>query len=176
MHTREKYWASRVPLPLALLFLLNMFLVMGAELLFFYKYPSKPEGADLAKYSTVYEGSDVFIQDDHYDLIASLANTADSQTHLVLTKTHPLVYSRSKIVYAQPVEMPEAGEVLLRVKTGVHISEIEIKDIPSGVWSVNILFGNTGNIREITAWYMVLAALLEALELMIFHFIKTRLQ
>ena len=176
MHTREKYWASKVPLPLALLFLLNVFLVMGAELLFFYKYPSKPEGSDLVKYDAVYEGSDVFIRDDHYDLVASLANTADGQTHLVVTMSHPLVYTRSKIVYAQPVEMPETGEVLLRVKTGIHTSEIEIKDIPSGVWSVNVLYGNTGNIRGITTYYMVLAALLEALELMILHFIKNRLQ
>ena len=97
MHTREKYWASKVPVSLALLFLLNVFLVMGGELLFFYKYPSKPEGADLAKYDTVYEGSDVFIRDDHYSLIASLVNTADGQTHLVVTQPHTLVYSRSKM-------------------------------------------------------------------------------
>ena len=176
MHTREKYWASKVPVSLALLFLLNVFLVMGGELLFFYKYPSKPEGADLAKYDTVYEGSDVFIRDDHYSLIASLVNTADGQTHLVVTQPHTLVYSRSKIIYAQPVEMPASGEVLLYVKTGIHTSEIEIKDIPSGVWCVNILYGNNGNIRGITTYYMVLAALLEALELMVVHFIKNRLQ
>jgi len=176
VHTREKYWASKVPLSLALLFLLNVFLVMAGELLFFYKYPSKPEGADLARYDGVYEGSDVFIRDEHYDLIASLAKTADGQTHLVMTKSHPLVYSQARILYAEPVEMPEAGEVLLRVKTGIHTSEIEVKDIPSGVWSVNVLYGNTGNIREITAYYMVLAALLEALELLVIHFIKQNLQ
>lgn len=176
MHTREKYWASKVPLSLALLFLVNVFLVIGLELLFVYKYPAKPEEADLAQYDSVYEGSDVFIRDDHYDLIASLANTADGNTHLVVTKTHPIFYSRGKIVYAQPVEMPEVGEVLLRVKTGIHTSEIEIKDIPTGVWSVNVLYGNTGNIRGITTYYMVLAALLEALELMVLHFIKNRLQ
>lgn len=175
MH-REKYWASKVPLPLALLFLVNVFLIVGAELLFFYKYPAKPEGADLAKYNAVYEDSDVFIRDDHYSLIASLANTNDGQTHLVVTKTHPLFYSRGKIVYAQPVEMPEAGEVLLRVKTGIHTSEIEIKDIPTGVWSVNVLYGNTGNVREITVIYMVLAAVLEALELLVIHFIRKNLQ
>ena len=176
MHTREKYWASKVPVSLALLFLLNVFLVMGGELLFFYKYPSKPEGSDLAKYDAVYEGSTVFIRDDHLSLIASLADTADGQTHLVVTKTHPLVISRGKIIYAQPVEMPESGEVLLYVKTGVHTAEIQVKDIPSGVWCVNVLFGNTGNIREISTYYMILAALLETLELMVVHFIKNRLQ
>ena len=176
MHTREKYWASKVPVSLALLFLLNVFLVMGGELLFFYKYPSKPEGADLAKYDAVYEGSDVFIQDDHYSHTASLVDTSNGQTHLIVTKRHPLVSTRGRIVYAEPVEMPESGEVLLYVKVGIRTMEIEIKDIPSGVWSVNILFASSGNVREISVFYMIIAAVLEALELMVVHFIKKRLQ
>ena len=173
---QEKYWASKIPVCLVLLFLLNVFLVMGMELLLFYKYPSLPEGTDLANYDSVYADSDVFIRDDHYNLIASLANTADGQTHLIVTKRHPLVSTRGRIVYAEPVEMPESGEVLLYVKAGIRTTEIEIRDIPSGVWSVNIRFASSGNVREISVIYMVIAAVLEALELMVIHFVKERLQ
>ena len=175
MH-QEKYWASKVPLPLALLFLVNIFVIVGVQLLFFYKFPAQPDETALAKYDAVYEDSDVFIQDSSNDLTASLVKTAGGQTHLVVTKSHNIAFGRGKIIYAEPVEMSESGEVTVYVKNGVHTSEIVIKDIPTGVWSVTIQYSYSGGIREATAFYMVLAAVLEALELIILHFIKRNLQ
>lgn len=175
MH-QEKYWSSKVPLPLALLFLVNIFLIVGAELLFFYKYPLQPDPIALSKYDSIYEDCDVFNQDSIHYLTASLVNTNDGETHLVVTKGHSIAFRRGKIIYAAPVEMSASGEVTVYVKNGIHTSEILIKDIPTGVWSVTIQYGNSGGIRESTAYYMILAAVLEALELMVLHFIRKNLQ
>lgn len=174
MH-KEKYWASKVPLPLALLFLVNVFIIVGVQLLLFYKLPAQPNETALAKYNAVYEDCDVFIQDSSNYLTASLVKTAGGQTHLVVTKGHSIAFSRGKIIYAEPVEVPESGEVTVYVKNGIHTSEILIKDIPTGVWSVTIQFSSSGGIKELTAFYMVLAALMEALELMILYFIQKHL-
>lgn len=175
MH-QEKYWASKIPLSLAILFLVNVLLVVGAELLFFYKYPAQPDEISLAKYDAVYEDCDVFIQDSANYLTASLVKTTEGKTHLVVTKGHSIAFGRGKILYAESVEMPESGELTVYVKNGVHTSEIVLKDIPTGVWAVTIQYGYSGGIKETTALYMVLAAALEALELLVRHFIKRNLQ
>ncbi len=172
---QEKYWASKVPLPLALLFVVNVFLIVAFQLLFLYRYPAQPDAAVFARYDAIYEDSTVKNSDSKYYLTASLVETTDGQTHLVVTQAHPIAYNRGKIVYAQPVELPESGENILYVKTGIHTSEFEIKAIPGGMWCVNILYGNTGNIREFYAVYLLLGALLEALELLVIHFIKKNL-
>lgn len=172
----EKYWASKIPVSLALLFLVNVFLIVGVELLFFYKHPAQPDEISLAKYDAVYEGCDVFNQDSVNYLTASLVETADRQTHLVVTKAHSVFFGRGKIIHSENIEMPESGELTVYVKNGVHTSEIEIKDIPTGVWAVTIHYGYSGGIKEATSWYMFLGALLEALELLVWHFIKKNLQ
>lgn len=175
MH-RDKYWASKIPLPLALLFLLNVFLIAAVELLFIYKYPAQPDAAALARYDEVYEGSRVSIGDSIAGLTASTVEIADGQIHLVVTKGHSVVFGRGKIIYAEPVEMPESGEVTVYVKNGIHTSQIELKDIPTGVWSVTIHYGYSGGIRETTVFYMVLGAVLEGLELLVLYFIQKNLQ
>ena len=176
MHTREKYWASKVPLPLALLFLINVFLVVGLELLFVYKQPAIPESTDLAKYSTVYEDCNVVNQDSQNRLTASLVETADGQTHLVVTKGHSLALSQGNIIFAQPVAMEDSGEITVNIKNGVHTSTVTIRKIPTDLLAVTIEYSASGGVKEVTAWYMFLAAVLEALELLVIHFIKTRLQ
>lgn len=176
MHTREKYWASKVPLPLALLFLLNVFLIVAVELLFIYKYPAQPDAAALARYDGVYEGSSVIIGDSIAGLSASTVETADGQTHLVVTKAHSLVIGRGKVIYAEPVQMPESGELTVSVKNGIHTSQIELKDIPSGAWAATIHYAYSGGIKEATAFYMILAAVLEGLELLVAYFIKRNMQ
>ena len=176
MHTREKYWASKVPLPLALLFLVNVLLVIGLELLFVYKHPAIPEGADLAKYSTIYEDCNVVNQDSQNRLTASLVETADGQTHLVVTKGHSLALGRGNIIYAQPVSMEDSDEITVNVKNVIHTSTVIIRKVPTDLLAVTIEYSASGGVKEVTAWYMFLAAVLEALELLVIHFIKTRLQ
>jgi len=175
MHTREKYWASKVPLFLVLLFLLNIFLIVAVELLFIYKYPAQPDAVALAKYDAVYQDCRVILSDSKNYLTASTVETADGQTHLVLTKAHGIAFGRGKILYAEPVEMPESGQLTLYVKNGIHTSEIQLTQVPDGMLAVTIEYGYSGG-RETTVFYMVLAALMEGLELLVVYFIRNRLQ
>ena len=171
---QEKYWASRVPLPLALLFVLNVFLIVAFQLLFLYRYPAQPDATALARYDTVYDGCTIAGSDSVSGLNASLVETADGQTHLVVTKAHDVAYGRGKILYAEPVEEPQSGEQAVFVKNGIHTSEIRIAPVPGGT-SVSIQYGYSGGLKEITALYMLLAAVLEALELLVIHFIRKNL-
>lgn len=174
MH-REKYWSSKAPLPLALLFLFNVFLVAAVQILAFYPYPAQPDATSLEKYDPVYEECRILIGDSVNYLTATLAETKDGQTHLVVTKAHAVAYGRGKIIYAKPVEIPASGECVISVKNGIHTNEIRIKVIPTGEPTVTISYGYSGGIREAAPLFMLLAALLEALELIVFHLIKQNL-
>ena len=174
MH-QEKYWASKVPLSLALLFVLNILLVVAAELLFVYRYPAQPDAASLEKYGSAYEECRILNKDSVNYLTASLVQTHDGQMHLVVTKAHEVAFGRGKILYAEPVEIPDKEEIAVFVKNGIHTSEIRIQAIPSGVPAVTVHYGYSGGIREASALYMLLAASLEAIELLVLHLIKRNL-
>ena len=174
MH-REKYWSSKVPLPLALLFVLNVLLIFAAEVLFLYTFPAQPGAEDLAKYDPVYKGSRVLISDERSYLGASLVEASDGQTHLVVTRYHSIAYNRCRILYAEPVEIPASGEQTVSVKNGIHTSEIGIGNTVADYPFVAIRYSNTGTIREQSVIYMLLAAVLEALELAVFYLIQKNL-
>ena len=74
MH-QEKYWASKVPLPMALLFLANILVILAVQILVFYRYPAAPEPASLAKYDPVYASSRILAEDSRNYLTASLVET-----------------------------------------------------------------------------------------------------
>lgn len=175
MH-QDKYWASKVPLPLALLFLINVILVIGCELLFFYKYPAVVDDAALVKYDSSLIGSTIVNRDESNTLHAYLVETAQGDHRLLVVKKHSIFFGKGKPICNERVEMPDSGELTVYVKNGIHTSEIFLQDIPSGIWAITVQYGYSGTVKESTAFYMVLAAALEALELLIIHFIKKNLQ
>ena len=174
MH-REKYWSSKVPLPLALLFLFNVFLVAAVQILAFYPYPAQPDAASLEKYGSAYEECRILNKDSVNYLTASLVQTHDGQIHLVVTKAHEVAFGRGRILYAEPVEIPDKEEIAVFVINVIHTSEIRIQAIPSDVPAVTIHYGYSGGIRETSVLYLLLAASLEAIELMVLHLIKRNL-
>lgn len=172
---QEKYWASKVPLPLALLFVLNVFLVVVFQLLFFYRYPAQPDAAALAKYNSLYSDCTILNSDSISGLTASLVETDDGNIHLVVTKSHGVAYGRGRILYAEPLEMPDTAEQIVYVKNGIHTSEIVITNIVPGDQTVTIRYGYSDGFRSSAIWYIAIAAILEALELMVLHLIKGNL-
>lgn len=170
MH-RDGYWRSKIPVSLALLFFLNVFLILGTELLFFYKYPAQPGADALARYDALYSDCSIISSDSISGLSASLLETTDGQTHLVVTKNHGIAYGRGKIVYAELVAVSDTEQTVY-VKNGIHTSAIEI----TGGDTVTIHYGYSGGIKSTTSWYMFLAAVLEGLELLVVHFIKRNLR
>jgi len=167
MH-REKYWRSKIPLSLALLFLLNVFLIMAVELLVFYPHPSELDAAMLENYDPAYADVRILSMDDSSYLVAHLVQTPEDSRHLVVTKRHPFIYSRAKIIHAEPLPSDESSEQVIYVKNGIHTSEIAV----TGGNMVTMRYGYGGGIREITTLYLVLGAVLEGLELLIWHLIK----
>ena len=163
------------PLSLALLFLLNVLIIAAGQILIFYRSPAQPDAASLASYDPVYEGSNVLISDKSGYLTAALVETSDKQIHLVVTKIHSLAYNRGRILYAEPVELPVSGEISVSVKNGVHTSRILAGNTAADFPYVTIEYGYSGTIREQSVLYLILAAVLEALELMAFHLIRKNL-
>ena len=170
MH-REKYWASKVPLPLALLFLLNVFLVMGLELLFFYDQSTFMNEGLLREQEVSWVNGTILSSDEGQYLNAYLTGDPGGQIRMVVLKRHGIIPSRGKIVYDEAI-VQQSGTQTIPVKVGVRTSEITVEDSRT----VSITFEAAILAKESTTIYMALAALLEALELMVIHFIKNRLQ
>lgn len=170
MH-REKYWRSKIPLSLALLFLLNVFLIVAFELLFVYKYPTAIDEAVLGKYDPAWAGSTILSHDDYgSSLDAYLVKMTDGGHFLITSKPHSVFFGRAKLNSAQPVDLNNTGEQLFYVKNGIHTSEIAI--IEGKV--VDIRYGYIST-AETTSRYLVLAAVMEGLELLVYYFIKKNL-
>ena len=165
MH-REKYWRSKIPL--ALLFLLNIFLIMTVELLAFYPHPSKLNTAMLENYDPACADCTILSSDTSGYLESYLAQASDGSVHLIVIKSHPVFLKRAKMLHAAPVTVDDSGEQPVYVKNGIHTSEIVI----TGGNTVTIRYGYDGTLQEMTTLYLVLGAALEGLELLIWHLIR----
>ena len=149
-------------------FLLNVFLIMAVELLIFYPHPSELDATMLENHNPAYGDCRILSMDDSSDLVAYLVQTPEDSRHLVVTKRHPFIYSRAKIIHAEPVASDENGEQVIYIKNGIHTSEIAI----TGRNAVTLRYSYGGGISEVTTLYLVLGAALEGLELLIWHLIK----
>lgn len=166
MH-REKYWRSKIPLPLALLFLLNVFLIMAVELLVIYKYPADPDGTTLKNYDPAYSQCTILSTDASSYLGGYLVQASDGNPHLIVTKSHPVFLSRAKILHAEPIPSDGSSEQVIYVKNGIHTSEIVI----TGGDTVTVRYAYGGGIKETTTLYLVLGTALEGLELLLWYLI-----
>ena len=90
---------------------------------------------------------------------------------MVVLKRHGIIPSTGKVVYNEPIPQ-QSGTQVIPVKVGIRTSEVTVEDSRT----VSITFESAMRAKEGTTVYMVLAALLETLELMVVHFIKNRLQ
>ena len=170
MH-REKYWRSKIPLPLALLFLLNVFLIVVFELLFVYKYPASIDEAALGKIAPAWVGTSILGSNTGTNLNAYLIELPDGNEQLIVMKPHSVVRGRTKLIYAEPVSSREEAEQSIYIKNGVHTSEVIISDDNT----VIVRYSYSGGIQEAATWYLVLGAATEGLELLVYYFIKKNL-
>ena len=170
MH-REKYFLSKTPLPLVLLFLLNIFLIVAFQLLFVFKYPSSMDETVLGKVNPQWADCTILSQDNYStSLEAYLIENPDGSRQLVTLKPHSFVFGRAKLTDTQMVE-PKEAEQIFYVKTGVHTAEIAV----IGGNTVDIKYGYGGSMTEALALPMVLSAALEGLELLVYYLIKKNL-
>lgn len=166
MHN-DKYYRSKIPLRLVLMFLANVIFMVALEILLVYKYPAVADEAVLGKYDPAWVGSPILSSDESSSLNAYLFEAPNGETRLLVVKRHCIFTGRGKILYNEAVACSEEAQTI-SVKNGIHISEIGIENGNT----VTIRYGYSGGIKESTAWYLVLGAVLTALEMLIVYFIK----
>lgn len=179
MHN-DKYYRSKIPLPLILLFLVNLFLVIAVEVLLIYRYPAALTPEALQAYDRTYENCTIMDQDDAGALCCCLIKTTSGEFYMVPLRRHSLVWDRARILTSQITPIPADVDTLnLTIKNGIHSSSVTISREPmpgTGTDThelyLNITFVGGGGSRAGATLYMVLSALLEGLELSLLHLIK----
>ena len=176
---RNKYWSSKVPVPLALLYVINVFLVMALELLLFYPHPSVLTEAYLADFDSAYENCTIVTSDDVETFRCYLVKMASGDYSMIPTQQHGLISSRAKVYKNQitPVSA-DTEDVEITVRTGVHSSLVAVSQNPRPGYGVEtserylyILYRGTGSGSGTMTLYMLIAAILEGIELAIWHLI-----
>lgn len=167
----EKYWSSRIPVVYALLFVLNAAIVVLIEVLFLYTLPQELTPEDLAEKNPAYEGCVFLASESSNEMTCYLVKTQSGETHLVTTQRHRVLFMRSRLLKSQTAIIPEESRITVNVKIGIHTVPVTVENAS---FSESFHF-NGGDSKAVTTWYLVLGAVLEALELMAYHFIRKNL-
>lgn len=178
MH-REKYWGAKVPLALAITFVINLLLVIGMECLLLYKCPLPLTADTLADFDSSYENCRILDTFQQGKLHCCLVETDSGQIHMIPFQGHSLAASRSRILKKYITVVPEQEQITVPVRIGAHTSQIIVSPEPipgsefytSGLYvSIYYSQSNSGTL------YMVLAGILAVLELGFFQLLKQNLQ
>lgn len=178
MH-REKYWSAKVPVVLAVLYTLNLLLVIALEIMLLYpsSLPLTPDS--LADFDSSYENCRILDTFQQGKLHCCLVETDSGQIHMIPFQGHSLAASRSRILKKYITVVPEQEQITVPVRIGVHTSQIIVSPEPipgsefytSGLYvSIYYSQSNSGTL------YMVLAGILAVLELGFFQLLKQNLQ
>ena len=165
----EKYWRSKIPVSLVLLFLLNVFLIIAMEVLLIYRFPAEITPENLAARDAIYEDCTILSSDAINHLNCNLVQTNTGEYRIAAYKNHALFHSRAKLLSDESVVPPENGELSVPVKNGVRTCEVIIQ--PDMTLVIRYAASQSG-----ATVYMVIAAILEAAELLIWEFIKRNLR
>ena len=178
MH-REKYWSAKVPVVLAVIYTLNLLLVIALEIMLLYpsSLPLTPDS--LADFDSSYENCRILDTFQQGKLHCCLVETDRGQIHMIPFQGHSLAASRSRILKKYITIVPEQEQITVPVRIGAHTSQIIVSPEPipgsefytSGLYvSIYYSRSNSGTL------YMVLAGILAVLELGFFQLLKQNLQ
>ena len=169
---RNAYYRSKMPLPLVLLFLANIFVVVAFELMLSYTLPAKADEVFWRSYDPAWSDSTIVSQDIYsIDLNAYILELSDGSHQLLTTKCHRIFFGRAKLLSTQEVDLGTAQKQTFQIKNGIHTAEVTVT--ANGI--VNISYGYGGGMKEVLSLYMVLGTAMEAAELMVYYLIKKNL-
>ena len=178
---KNKYWRSKVPVWLVLLFLLNIVAVMAAEVILFYRHPAELTAADLSSLDSIYENSTILTYDEVGSFRCWLVKTSTGDYAVIPAQRHAIISSRANIQESRIQWIPgESGETELRIRRGIHTASVVVTPEPPAYSSENremyltILYAGNGSYSAVTAVYMALAAALETLELLLWQLLKKK--
>ena len=177
---RNKYRNSKIPASLALLFALNIFLVIALEILLLYPHPAELTEEYLAGYDAGYQNCTIITSQETGTLRCYLVKTESGAYSMIPTQHHGLFTGKAKIYEKQITTVsPDAAETEITVKTGVHSSLVTVRQEPLEGYGTEtferylyILYHASGNMSGTMTLYMVIAAILEGLELAIWHLVR----
>ena len=179
MH-REKYWSAKVPVALAVIYALNLLLVIALEIMMLYpsSLPLTPDS--LADFDSSYENCQILMEAQQSKLYCCLAETAEGEIHLVPLREHGFASSRGRILKKHITVINKDTESIIPVKIGVHTSQITVSpepppymepEMPAELYiSIDYFGGTSGTL------YMVLAGILAVLELGLWELLKQNLR
>lgn len=174
----EKYWRSKIPLPLVLLFLVNFFVVIALEVLLLYRTPLPLTEESLAKFDSTYTGCTILQEHRRNQLWCYLVETQSGDVHLIPAKSNGLFLSKGRIYGKQIIPVPEdISETNYNIKIGIRTSTVTVSPEPipymenqqPGELFLAISYAATGDYRGTITIYIAIAAILEVLELALWH-------
>lgn len=177
MH-RDSYWRSKIPVPLVLLYLLNLVLVLALEVLLLYPCPTEMTPEELAQFDSTFEGCTIVQSYNRVKLNCYLVETADGGIYLIPTHSHGIFSSRARIYKKHITPIPADGEITIPIRIGVHTSNVTVSRSPLPYMenqepsdlSISIDYYG-GSTQAAATVYMVIAAVLEGLELALWYLI-----
>lgn len=180
MHN-EKYYRSKIPVKLVLLFLANLFLVGALEVLLLYRSPVPLTAEALSEFDSTYEHCTISQAHQRGHLWCYLVKTEAGETHLVPMKAHGLVFTRGRVYRDQIVTIPvDLQEDTYNIKIGIHTSTVTVSRTPIPYMDTQepaelymaISYASLGNAQETAVLYFLLGAVLTFLELAVIQLIK----
>lgn len=176
--SREQHYMSKVPPKLILLFLVNLILIIGLEVLLIYRYPAKLDTQTLASFDDSYEDCTILQAHQRGYLWCYLVQTQEGEIRLIPVRTHSIFFNRGRIYDDQIVTISEdIQETVFPVKLGLHTSTVTVSSEPMP----NMLTQEPSDLYmaissaasgDAATVYMLLAAVLELAELFVIYKIK----
>ena len=168
---KEKYWASKIPLVYALLFVLNVAIIVIFEILVIYTLPQQLTPELLSQEKTAYENCEILSFQSSGKMKCYLVKVSNGDRELLVTRQHPFLTTHYKLLEKQTAPIPAQGTVTVTIRTGMRNVPITVENETA---IVPFVFGHSGGNR-LPVHYLLIGALLETLELMAFGFIKRNL-
>ena len=168
---QEKYWASRIPLVYALLFVLNVAIFVLFEMLLIYTLPQQLTPQVISQEKSAYENCEILSFQSSGKLKCYLVKVSNGDRELLVTKQHPFLITHYKLLENQTAPIPASGTITVTIRTEMRNVPVTVEN---GTAITPFVFGHTGGGR-LPVHYLLVGALLEVLELMAFGFVKRNL-
>lgn len=177
MHN-DNYYRSRIPLPLVLLFLVNIFIVCALEILLLYRAPLPLTAETLAEFDDSYENCSILQTHQRGHLYCLLAETESGEIRLIPVKAHSILFTRGRIYEKQIVTIPEdVQETAYEIRIGLRTATVTVSPEPLPYTETQepselyMAISYSGSMDAAT-FYMIVGAALEAAELALWHILK----
>lgn len=183
---QEKYWASKIPVVYALLFVLNLILYILFEILVLYTLPANPDSTVLEKLDPRYGQSQVLWTESTGKMTCHLVQLSDGTLELITARRHDFSLKRYRVVDSQPIPTPdEKDDATITVRFGIHNVTVTVRNVHYGVendpqkqydtYLIEPFYLSHVGGRGLPVKYLLIGALLEFLELAAYSFIKQNL-